>query len=157
MELQKYIASSKRYWPLVIVIPLTALAACSSSENAATPSSVSGLTIGSLDGKTADQTTSPWLAVVQLFRIQSPSRALGVGDGDTRISTFEYSGDRTFQQHIAWYQPKIELDTCDVNNIENVGGTLDNPLSISAGQEVFINSPSGTIYSVSAQNSGVYR
>lgn len=135
---------------------LVLLTSCSSSDDSSTQSPSTGLTVGNLAGQSAEQVQSPWLVVVQFLRLKNPSHALRVGDGDTRVLTFQYSMDRTFQEHIDWHQSEIELDTCDINDLERTSGILGDPLSVDAGQEVFVNSPSGTIFSIGAFENGVY-
>jgi len=135
---------------------LALLTSCSSSDNSSSLSPRTGLTVGNLAGQSAEQVQSPWLVTVEFLRLQSSSLALGVGAGDTRVRTFQYSTDRTFQEHIDWYQPQVELDTCVIDDIGITSGTLGDPLSVDGGQEVFVNDPSGTAFSIGASSNGAY-
>lgn len=107
-----------------------------------------GLVIEGLNGVDASMVTSPWLAVVNLFRVESATP----GSGDAFVGLVQYNNDFPASQFIDFYT--TELDTCEIrDNTEPDGGDGGDeggtpPPRISGGETVVINTPSGPWFSI---------
>ena len=116
---------------------------------------VPGLAIEGLNGTPADQLTSPWLANISFFRLDSQTP----GTGDAFIKLLQYSDDFEVSNHVEFYTP--ELDTCeirDLNDDDDENGGSNPPPAISGGQTLTINTPSGPWFELQATSGsiGVY-
>lgn len=126
------------------------LSACSDSDDPAVAElvpanddSVPGLLITGLEGDVANTAVSPWLANINLFRLASQA----AGGGDASVDLLQYDADFPVSRHVDFYTET--LDTCEIRTDDGGGGVDNNPpLSVSGGNTVTINSPSGTFVEI---------
>ena len=138
------------------------LAACSSSDSNPPPNDGPtvdpdnddrpGLAIEGLNGTPADQLTSPWLANMSFFRVDS----LTPGTGDAFIELLQYDENFQVSNHLDFYAP--ELDTCEIRDLNGDGGISgggNEPDMVSGGKSLTINTPSGTWFDLGMTESSV--
>lgn len=107
-----------------------------------------GLVVTGLNGLSATDVVSPWLAVSRSFRSVSDTEA--PGDGEVLLT--RYADDFPVSAHLDYLD--IPVDSCVLRSADSAEAETDNPppASISGGQTVVINTPSGPWFSFEATN-----
>jgi len=85
---------------------------------------------------TETEATSPWLVVIDLFRLES----ITPGTGDGSVFMRRYESDFPILQHVEFYTR--ELDTCNIRDDDSNGGSV-RPELTSLGDTLSINTSSG--------------
>ncbi len=99
-----------------------------------------GLLVTGLDGLSAADVVSPWLAVARSFRSVSDPNQMGDGE----VELVRYADDFPVAAHmdyLAW-----PLDTCQIRQLDADGEAEDDnppPSAISGGQSIIFNTASG--------------
>ena len=87
---------------------------------------------------------SRWLAIVDLYRLEARPE---VNEADVYL--YDYGEPFAFRDHVDFYADLVELDTCEVRDLDAPGGgggveEGDGPTRVSGGEVLPIASPAGT-------------
>lgn len=137
---------------------LLLLTACGSSNDTGSDIeslSVPGLAISGWDINNPNDMSTPWLATITTFRLDSKTP----GTGDSAVRTIQYDNPRTLQDTIDRYSEQVVLEVCETNTIEDSdSNTNSSDFSyVSAGANVVINASNGTWFTLIEGDTGVYR
>lgn len=135
------------------------LVSCSSdSDPEPPPDSLSypGLSVHGLGGEDANQLSTRWFTTVRMYRNDN------IADGSfITAGPREYASPNSLQTYIDYRLNLVDLDNCIVRPN---GETDESPVfagtsweTVSAGAEIFVNTPAGPLYTISIDDDNRYR